>query len=76
MSIIPHANDEPLHILSQFAKILLVVWSANSDVKAVFMILTDMFVRVIASSIRTNRATCSFCPQTYLYNIWIPALIT
>ena len=72
MPITPHTNGEPLlkrsSSYSQFATILLVVWCANSDGSALpskansnlkKMLLTDSFVRVIASSIRTNRARCA-----------------
>ena len=59
MPITPHANGEPLlkqssDILSQFATIVLVVWSANGKVVLllprlvpifILMILTDVFVR-------------------------------
>ena len=69
-----HANGEPLlkrnSFLSQFAKILLVVWSANGDGSALTTseassnllnddTLTDAFVRVIVSFSRTNRARCA-----------------
>ena len=93
MPITPQVNGEPLlkrsSFLSQFATILLVVWSANGDgcsidtipsvqfgLKVEYLwlllllprllprlvpiykmtILTDAFVQVIVSSIRTNRA--------------------
>ena len=66
MPITPHANGEPLlkqsSILSQFAMIPLVVWSANGDDRVLLlprlvpiyymMILTVTFVWVIVSPSR------------------------
>ena len=74
------ARGEPLlkrsssyiHILSKFATILLVVWSANGDCSALTSkassnllnddtYVTDAFVRVIVSSIR--RVRCALCKK-------------
>ena len=55
-------------IVSQFATILFVIWSANGDGSALTSKassnlinddLTDAFVRLIVSSIQTNRARCT-----------------
>ena len=63
MSITPHANGEPLFLshlqdtaccLLQTAMVMLLL----SRLVPIF-ILTDTFVQVIVSSIRTNRARCA-----------------
>ena len=67
MPTTPHANGDPLLKRSssfQFAKILLVVWSANGDSSALTSkagsnLLNDDTYRLIVSSIRTNRARCA-----------------
>ena len=51
-----------LGILSKFATVQLVAWSANGDGSALtspITILIDAFMRVIVLSNRTNRARCA-----------------
>ena len=83
MPFTPHVNGEPLlkrsAFLSQFAKILLVLWYANSDCsalttsKASFNLLNDDTYRCICAShvsfIQTNRARCTLYKKIlYLLN--------